>query len=267
MNVLKIKNEHDLMYSYNTTIKTYANGEQHLKHYSYNTLKGVVKKENVSKIKTKEEIEKSRERQKYKNLYKTKTNLIDLAYHNSLIEPWEYFVTLTFDNEKVNSFDYKETSEALAKWLDNMKHQNPNMAYLMTPELHKSGRIHFHGIFKNVSKWALNEARSPHTNRLIKKNGVQIYNLENYKFGYTTVSKINNQEAVSVYMSKYMTKELLDIKNKKRYWCSKNLERPTIEYADFNEDYLQFYIDINKVKEIKEIQKENSKIVFLKTLS
>ena len=40
-------------------------------------------------------------------------------------------------------------------------------------------------------------------------------------------------EKVSNYISKYATKELITLKHKKRYWYSRNLEKPKIEY-----DYL-----------------------------
>ena len=62
---------------------------------------------------------------------------------------------------------------------------------------------------------------------------MQIYNLTNYKLGFTTISEIQDQEKVSNYISKYATKELITIKHKKRYWYSRNLEKPKIEY-----DYL-----------------------------
>ncbi len=190
------------------------------------------------------------------------------VFLNKIIEPWEYFVTLTFDDEKVNASNYPEVSESLAKWLNNMKHQNPNMRYILAPEPHpKSGRIHFHGIFANVPNWNLKEARNPHTKRLIKRNGLQIYNLTNYKYGHTTVSKVTNLEAVSVYISKYITKELINLCYKKRYWSSKHLERPTIEYADFDEETLLFYIDKDKIKERFEKTTTNSKSIYLKIRS
>lgn len=255
--------------SYNTTIKTYANGDKNIEFHSYSNSKGFPKQDGKGFNKlSKEEIEKSREHQRFKNLYRTKQTIIDLAYHNGIIEPWEYFVTLTFDDEKVNAKDYNQVSESLAKWLNNMKHQNPNMRYILAPEPHPtSGRIHFHGIFANVPKWALKKARNPHSGRLIKRNGLQIYNLENYKYGYTTISKVTNLEAVSVYISKYITKELIDLCYKKRYWCSKGLERPTMEYAEFDEETLLFHIDKEKIKERYDKTTSNSKSIYLKIRS
>lgn len=247
------KETHTILRRYNTVIKTYADGSQKIKSSFYSNFKGHSRKNTRGSKLSDDEWQ----RVSYKNLYNSKCKLIDLVYHNSMIQPWEYFVTLTFDPKEVDSLDYHEVSEALAKWTDNMKHQNPSMAYILVPELHKSGRIHWHGVFRNVPNWKLEAARSANTNRLIYKNGAQIFNLTNYKYGHTTVSKIKNQEAVSVYCSKYMTKDMIDLAYKKRYWSSRNLERPTKEYALFDEETLQFYIEKG------EITYQNEKSLFL----
>lgn len=262
MGICKFRNDinHQIVFSYNTKIKKFSNGEEKVSYHSYSTLKGLSNNKKKNSFLNLEE----KEYQRYKNLYKTKQNIIDLAYENSLDTPWEYFVTLTFNDKKVNSKNYDYVVEVLSKWLNNMKHQNKEMKYILVPELHKSGRVHFHGVFKNVPNWKLEKAYYPNSNRLIKKNGLQIYNLVNYKYGFTTVSEIKNMEAVSVYISKYMTKELIDDNYKKRYWCSKSLNRPKYEYAHLDEKSLKFYIDTNRISNYKEITKENSKSVFFK---
>lgn len=116
MNVLKHKNEptHMLVGEYTTKIKTYANGEQAIVYHSYSSLKGYGKKKKGSSPLS-EETKESREHQKYKNLYRAKTNIVDLIYHNGLIQPWQYFVTLTFDPKEVNSLDYSEVSNSIKK--------------------------------------------------------------------------------------------------------------------------------------------------------
>ena len=101
--------------------------------------------------------------------------------------------------------------------LDYQRKRNPEMRYLIIPKLHKSGRIHFHGVFSDVKNWSLSPAINPYTGESIIENNKQVYNLDNYKLGYTTVSKVENIEAVSHYISKYITKELLNLKNKKTY--------------------------------------------------
>lgn len=259
MDVLVQKNAptHMIVAEYNLMQKIYANGEKKIIYHSYSSLKGYGSRKGKGSTPLSEDYGVSREYQKRKNLYRAKCNIVDLIYHNSLIKPWEYFVTLTFDPKEVNSLSYDDVSEAINKWLDNMKHQNPNMAYIMTPELHKSGRVHWHGVFRDVPKWVLVPARCK-SGALMYKNGMQIFNLANFKYGFTTVSKIKNQEAVSVYVSKYITKDLIEKKFKKRYWCSRNLERPTIEYAMLTEDELKIYIDKHNIKSFHKKETENS---------
>lgn len=261
---ITLENEptHDIFKMYNTCIKTYANGEQKIKYHSYDILKGK-KNDNLSTGKKLSDDEKTRE--VFKSLYRSKQNVIDLAYHNSLIEPWEYFVTLEFNSNEIDYKDYDKVSELLAMFLDNLHHQNKDMRYIGAPELHpKSGGIHYHFLMSNVPNLKLEEARSPKTGRIIYKNGSKIYNITNYKHGFTTCSKIKNQEAVSVYIAKYITKNMIDYNYKKRYWCSRNLSRPTLEYAYFDEDNLKFYINKQEVLEYKEVEKDCCKSIFSK---
>lgn len=261
MGVLKYYNttNHQIAFSYNTKIKTYQNGEEKVTHHSYSSLKGLPSTKKKSGGLTEEE----KEYQRYKNLYKSKQNIIDLAYENSLDSPWEYFVTLTFDDKKVDAKNYDYVVEKLTSWLDVIRRRNTSMRYILVPELHKSGRVHFHGIFKNVPNWVLKEAKYKN-GALIKKNGIQIYNLLNYKLGFTTISKVQNMEAVSVYISKYMTKELIDQDFKKRYWCSQGLKRPRVQYAYFDKFTLDFYIKSHNMEMI-EVQKDNCSSIFAKS--
>lgn len=242
--VITLHNEksHRIAKEFNTIIKTYFDGTKKLKFHKFSNTKGISYKKKSGGCSSEEDRKYSR----YKNMYRSKQNLIDLVYHNSMIMPWELFVTLEFNANDVDYKDFEVVSELLSKWLNNMKHQNPYMRYVFVPELHPtSGGVHFHGLVANCPNLIkkLQVARNPHNNHIIYKNKVKIYNLTNYKLGYTTASFIQNQEAVSVYMSKYMTKELIDLNFKKRYWRSYNLEIPNIEYAYFNDKTLKFYID------------------------
>lgn len=261
MNVEKIKSQNTGIYcKYNTRLKTFSDGSIQLKIYNYDLHKGIYKYNKQLKIKNELEKKKEEEHRRHKTLLETKQKIIDLAYENA---PWEYFLTLTFDDQLVDGYDYDRVVEELTKWINNMKHQNPHMSYIIAPELHPtSGRVHFHGIFKNVPKWSLKGAINPHTNKPIYQNGKRIYNLENYKLGFSTVSKVSNQEAVSVYISKYVTKELIEIKYKKRFWASKNLSKPKVEYANFDPDTEAFFIlTSNEIK--SSWQGKNSKQYWL----
>ena len=142
-------------------------------------------------------------------------------------------------------FSTKKVTKKLKSWLDYQRKRNPEMRYLIIPELHKSGRIHFHGVFSDVKNWSLSPAINPYTGESIIENNKQVYNLDNYKLGYTTVSKVENIEAVSHYISKYITKELLNLKNKKNVWHSRNLIKPQMTYHLANLSDISNYIDSN----------------------
>ena len=216
-----INNDHLNVAFYNTKITKFDNGFVKYKRNSFLTAKGFCHDNQHTGTYTVEQCdEKTR-----KYLKKVKENIIDLAFNYS---KWEYFITLTFDFRNRGEYSHDKAIELLSKWLDNQRHQNKNMVYLLVPEFHKSGRLHFHGLVAHVSTWKFEEARHP-SGRLIKQNGVQIYNLINYELGFTTISKIQSQEKVSNYISKYATKELITLKSKKRYWYSRNLKKPIVQ--------------------------------------
>lgn len=208
---------------YNIKVFNYPNGMQKIIHYSF--LVSVGNEKPFTSKKGSNDLKKFW-RSTYLNRVRSK--IFDYALSNK----FEYFITLTFNPEIVNSFDYLEVSNALKKWLNNQRHKCPNMGYLLVPELHKSGRIHFHGLVFGVDRWTLvNSGR--------RSKGDIIYNLADYNLGFTTITLIKDDTAVSNYVSKYVTKDLLDIKNRKHYWVSKNLLLPTIEYYTGSVDKLQ----------------------------
>ena len=246
---------------YNTVLKMFPDGTCHLRHTTYSNLKGQGREVVHNGTSTKEDLEKYNTI----NLIRRRQNISDLAYANGCVVPWEYFVTLTFDDNFVeNSYSHELVTKYLHQWLDSQKHQNPNMRYLLVPELHKSGRIHFHGIFSDVPNWYLSPAVNPKTGRVIFQNGSPIYNLKNYKLGFTTVSKVKNIEAVSHYISKYITKELLNLKNKKNFWHSRNLIKPTQTYHLSNLEEINNYLSNKKIDYEKEKEMDNYKSFYWK---
>ena len=231
-------NDIDTFYLYNTMYKKYTDNSVKCKKTSFDIFKFIYRENQHNGRMSEEELEEKTK----KYLKKVKTNIIDLAYNNK--DFFDYFITLTFDsnNKKFfpNGYDHEVAIELLKKWIDNQKHQNKNMTYILVPEFHKSGNLHFHGLVGNVDTWVLIQAKNPNTGKEIIKNGSRIYNLSNYNLGFTTISKIKNSEAVTNYISKYATKELITLKSKKRYWYSRNLLKPIIEY-----DYLDSSLSEN----------------------
>lgn len=258
-------NEHIYLYEYNTTKITFKNGVEKIKKTSFSKLKGINRGNQHTGTMSEEQLEEKTR----KYLKEVKTNIINLAFNYN---KWEYFITLTFDFRGVGEYTHDKAIDLLKKWINNQKHQNRCMTYLLVPEFHKeSGHLHFHGLIANVPKWSFSEARYPLNykikslrGKLIIKNGLQIYNLDNYKLGFTTISLIQDQEKVSNYISKYATKDLITLKNKKRYWYSRNLEKPITEYM-YIEDSLTDYLEVDKLSYIKTFEKQACKIEIAQT--
>ena len=164
---------------------------------------------------------------KYVAFKRSKNMIYKLACNN---KPWDYFVTFTFNSEKVDRYNFSEVSKKLSKWLNHIKSRTcPDFAYIIVPEKHKDGAWHFHGLFKNCDN--LNFIDSG----IKDEQGRTIYNISNYKFGFTTATKLSDIDKAVSYILKYISKDLFgdNLKGKKRYWRSKNLEMPAVETAIF----------------------------------
>ena len=178
-----------------------------------------------------------------KNERDSKSRTIQKIYEISRANTWEYFITLTFNPEKVDSFNYQDVVKKLSKWLNHLKERySPDLKYIIVPELHKSGRYHFHGLFSDIGNMPLVDSgkRLP--------DGSTIYNIGNYTLGFTTATNIKDNARVTSYIAKYITKELCAVTaNKKRYWCSKNLNRVKIdEYVLTHEEINQMLEDLSE---------------------
>lgn len=156
------------------------------------------------------------------SIQRTRTSLRDYI----VVNEFELFCTFTYDPKKVDSFDISESKRVLSRWLNNSRRTSPDLAYIVVPELHKSGRVHFHALIKNY-KGKLKDSG------VVRKSG-RLYNISGWSYGYSTAVIIkaskDDHAKVASYMSKYITKDMLLFADKKRYWCSRNLEKPVKYY-------------------------------------
>lgn len=166
---------------------------------------------------------------------RTINNIYELTRSNM----WDYFITLTFDPQKVDRFNYDDCAKNVSKWLNNMKkNYAPDLRYILVPELHKNGAYHFHGLVANCGKMVFSD--SGHKTKIKQV----IYNLDNYKLGFTTATRVTDSNRASSYITKYITKELCaTTKGKKRYWSSKNLNAPQIEKFLMSKEEKDILID------------------------
>jgi len=152
------------------------------------------------------------------SLMRSKTRISDYTLAND----FDLFCTFTFDPNLVDSFNIELAKEKFSVWLYNSKRHSPDLKYLWVAELHKSGRIHFHALFKNYNG-TLHDTKKTKQNR-------KIYNLLKWQYGFSTAVEIDNIGKVASYIQKYISKDMLKIGNKKRFASSRNLLKPKVDY-------------------------------------
>lgn len=190
------------------------------------------------------------------SLSRTKSIIKELC----LCNPWEWFVTLTLDPVKYNRFDLPKFIKDLSQMLRDYRKRSGNpLKYLLIPERHKDGCWHLHGLFLGLPVSELHvftiSEHLPYRllNRL--KSGVSVYTWEKYssRFGFASIEPICNQEAVSSYIVKYITKDALRTiseLNSHAFYASKGLKRSSIVFQDVlcreieNPDFSNKYCDV-----------------------
>lgn len=145
-----------------------------------------------------------------------------------------HFITFTFDPKK-----YPDNESRLVytdNWLKRMVKKLGAFDYAITFELHESGLIHLHGCM-NLDKFELIPAHDPKTKkRLFDKSRREVFNLKEWRAGFTTVTKLGNKAKASNYVTKYITKDLDNIipKGKKKYRASLSA-KPEMRYLTSEE--------------------------------
>ena len=160
--------------------------------------------------------------------FSSRNRLVELIKANS---DFCYFFTGTFDPKKWNSKNFQEIYNPLRRFL-----QNKGIKYILVAELHQSGAIHFHGVFNEtvepyLENFDLTKKLPKRIRDGILKEDRKLFNFPSYakRFGWVSIEKIRNLDAVACYVSKYITKSFEDEKNRisyRRFFASKNLSRP-----------------------------------------
>lgn len=169
---------------------------------------------------------------------RARDKVFEIAYAND----FDYFITLTLDEKKISRTDKEKIKKALAVWLQNLVARR-DFKYVICPEYHADGRaIHFHGLCSGDLD--LVDSGLVHCNgenmraETARQKGVQgqtIYNVDNWKYGFSTLIKLDNQkERTALYITKYVTKDSDKIIGRYYYSGGKGLARsvPT-EYRNY----------------------------------
>lgn len=153
-----------------------------------------------------------------------------------LANDWEQFWTLTFAPEQVPSrYDYDDLSVKIQKFFRFLRDKYGKFQYLVVPEFHKDGAIHFHAIVSGFSGILAMQTRQSNPEQ-------PAYSLLDWDARYgnpgqqvaSKVLMITNDDGgikTAKYLSKYLDKSLTNsptiaLKNKKMYFVSRGLKKP-----------------------------------------
>lgn len=209
---------------HNTKIKVYPDGRLHLTCFTRDVFRDdgweYIYDDEIKE--TSEHVEYDTSNTRSDSLKRSKGKIFDIALSNE----WDYMITLTLDAKRIDRYDPKEIIMPFRKWLNNMVFRY-GMKYLIVPEYHEDGAIHFHGLVKSsddsLKLVDSGTVKVPNIKKPIKVSTAKrkkippsewrtVFNLQSYTLGYSSAVRIdNNVEAVSKYMTKYTCKNFQKI--------------------------------------------------------
>lgn len=183
---------------------------------------------------TKEEIEEKAKRiiqntnwhKSQFSLTRTRRNIRRLINANPVMSK---FLTLTFAE---NMVDIDVANYEFKKFIERLKYQYPTLElkYLTVIEFQKRGAVHYHMVL-NTPK--------------IKASKIA----ELWGNGFIKINQVKKCDNLGAYVSKYLSKESTErLYNRKKFFCSHNLERP-IEVVD--NSIIDNLLDMYKIRNSK----------------
>lgn len=211
--------------SYNIRVIEHFNGSIQIQQYddlvgvdSSSKQKWDIEPFEGKKVRVVSELVDNSERNRQKSLAHTK-NMINTYARAAL---WEWFVTFTFSTECVDRTNFKECMTKVRNWLNNVRKRLANdLQYLAVPELHADRTSwHIHLLLSNIGSIPLSDSGR-------KISGNIVYNITNWKYGFSTATKVRDIYRIQTYICKYMTKDCHQFATgAHRYYASRNLPLP-----------------------------------------
>ena len=132
---------------------------------------------------------------------------------------FSYFVTLTLNGERYSRYDEHEIVRRASDWLHNAVRRY-GLAYILVPERHTDGALHFHGFFNDalpvvdsgtviLPGGGKPRKLPPRKRAAAIENGAHVvFNIPMWKDGFTTAIPLYGDYAAAVaYVLKYIGKQ------------------------------------------------------------
>lgn len=128
------------------------------------------------------------------NLARAKSKVRELILCND----WDFWCTFTISPEKYDRYNLKAYFMDFAEFIHNTnKRRTEKVKYLFIPEMHQDNAWHIHGFIANLQDKDIT----------VNQNGYLTWTEYDKRFGYMSMSKIQDKEKCSSYALKYMTKD------------------------------------------------------------
>lgn len=200
------------------------------------------------------------------NISRARATIFELAMCND----WQFFVTLTLSPQKYDRFNLEKFRKDLARFIKDYNYNHSlQIKYMFVPEQHQDGAWHMHGFIKGLTEKEYEAFKLGFPNKLPMyivgklREGQDVYNWIQFadKFGYTILEPVKSKEAASMYVMKYISKNLAkSIKElgAHLYYCSKGLKRAEFVIREerirdaFFPDYENDYLSVKRFRSLDE---------------
>lgn len=153
-----------------------------------------------------------------------------VIYQLAICNEWDYFFTGTLSPDDHNRFDLFAFRNQFAQFVRDLRKKSgyENLAYLLIPERHKDGAWHMHGLIAGLPEDALSYfVPGIHPASLVD-GGFRNWPAYSDKFGYCSLGRVRDPDAVSAYLVKYISKDMQSSVTEvggHTYYCTRGLKR------------------------------------------
>ena len=180
------------------------------------------------------------------------------SYGYANADVWTWFVTLTVSPDaSIDRYNITDCVRRQGQWLSNQVKRH-GLCYVLVPELHKDGAIHWHGFFNDALPMVDSGTMIvPGHSKPIRPRsasdracGKPVYNCPAWKYGFSTAIRLegDRRKAIS-YVCKYIGKRTEDggCDGKiggRWYYSGGDLRKPEETYADIAvEDFEKMFAE------------------------